>query len=309
MDFGEVVSLGEVEGMPLTFEARWAASHLGLGDAWGIEPNADGSYEVKGGYGADLGTVHFEPIPGGLRVLDATGEELTTLDGWDMGFIDRWASSGPTNVQGRVPIEHRIAVVRDGTLTVFDLPGIGPGGGPSIGPGGGPGIATTDQGFTFYHPREDGTTATWVSHDGMSWSAGETIGDDPGEPRFVVEVEAKSNGPVLVTMDPPGDTRNRQRWRLSDDGTWQASTPDASGSKLAWQARMGPGTLLIREGTQIEFLRDGDDRSEPMGAEALRLTPGNNLWGGAISERAVVISTLRGGLHHHWIIRFDDLAD
>jgi hypothetical protein len=309
MYFGEVVSRAAMEVMPLAFEARWAASHLGLGDAWGIEPNADGSYGVKGGYGADLGTVRFEPIPGGLRVLDATGEELTTLDGWDMGFIDRWASSGPTNVQGRIPIEHRIAVVRDGTLTVFDLPGIGPGGSSGIGPGGGSGIATTDQGFTFYHPREDGTTATWVSHDGMSWSAGETIGDDPGEPRFVVEVEARPNGPVLVTMDPPGDTRNRQRWRLSDDGTWQASTPDASGSKLAWQARMGPGTLLIREGAQIEFLRDGDDRSEPMGAEALRLTPGNKLWGGAISERAVVISTLRGGLHHHWIVRFDDLAE
>jgi hypothetical protein len=307
MYFGEVVSQGAVEVMPLAFEARWAASHLGLGDAWGIEPNADGSYGVKGGYGADLGTVRFEPIPGGLRVLDATGEELTTLDGWDMGFIDRWASSGPTNVQGRVPIEHRIAVVRDGTLTVFDLPGIGPGGGPGIATTGGSGIATTDQGFTYYHPREDGTTATWDSRDGMSWSAGETLGDDPGEPRFVDEVEARPSGPVLTTGS--GDIDTRQRWRRTDDGTWQASIPGTMGPKLAWQARIGAGTLSVRGGTKLEFLRDGDAQPERIGTRDLRLKPGNRLWGGAIGEHAAVISTQRGGRHHHWIIRFDDLAE
>ena len=303
MGFDEVVSKDGVEVMPLTFTARWAASHLLPGEAWGIEPLGDGMFQVKGGYGEDLDVVRFEPTEGGLRVVDASGSELATLNGWDMGFIERWASSWLYG-EGRIPIEHRIGMVRDGALVAVELPGLGPGGTTSVAP--------TDEGITLFQSQEDGTTETWHLRDGLSWSPGDVIGHDPAEPRHISRVRARGTGLEAETHGPDGGPS--QTWRSADGTTWQRFERAQNEAKPDWQARIGSGRLVIQKGTKLEFRPDDGSEStridtKRMGLKARPDRKAGKLRGGAISDHAVVISRRQGGVHDHWIIVFDDLRD
>ena len=289
--------------MPLTFMARWAASHLVPGEAWGIEPLGGGMFQVRGGYGEDSTWCVSRLTEGGLRVVDASGAERANLIG------GTWASSsaGPQVGyidEGRVPIEHRIGVVRDGALVAAELPGMGPGGAIWAAP--------TDEGSTVFQSQEDGTTETWRSRDGLSWWHGDVIGHDPAEPRYITLVRALGSVLEAEAQDPAGGPS--QTWRSPDGTTWQRFEQTRNDEKPDWQAPIGSDRLVIEKGTEPEF-RPGDGSesmridTKRMGLKARPDRKAGRLRGGGISDHAVVISRRQGGVHDHWIIVFDDLRD
>jgi hypothetical protein len=310
--FGVVASVGRTDAVAMTFEARTAASFLGLtgsdgADQWvSLVALGGGRYEAFGGYGAERGVIRFEPVDGGLRVIDdQTGAQLKELAGVDMSFIERWSTNGDPvksastgNPTMHIPIEHRIGVVVDGELTSVELPGSGPGGRSF-------GLVGSAEGFSAIQLRPDGSLQSWRSPDGVTWTAGEQVGDDPDEPHDVMGLSEGPEG--LLALDPT----QRIRWTTTDGVDWRSA---GRGVRLGQTGRIGPGWLRLK-GRVLDFYPDGGGKVLQVDLEPLRLKL-DTKGGGFFSRDAISPNTFRYAVSEgvgsrwqrdQWIITFDDL--
>jgi hypothetical protein len=307
--FGVVARAGGTDAVAMTFVARTAASFLGLpgseGDGQWVSLVALGGdrYQAYGGYGGDRGVIRFEPTDGGIRVIDdETGAQLNELAGVDMGFIERWSQNGEpiestsTNDPPvmHIPIEYRVGVVVDGELTSIELPGTGPR--RSFG------LVGSDEGFSALLLRPDGMLQSWRSPDGVTWTAGEQVGDDPDEPRDVLGLSEGPEGLLLHSTEGI-------RWTTTDGVDWQLAEPGL----LRGHGRIGPGWLRFRSRT-MEFYPDGGGKVQQVGLGPLRLKLAKGP--GFSSRDAISPNTFRYAVSEgvgsrwqrdQWIITFDDL--
>jgi hypothetical protein len=202
-----VASNGRIAIVPLTYRVWDMSETLGLHfDASGsyqpgathLEAGDGGTYIVRGGYGEELATVRFEETSDGLRVLRGDDrQELAVARDLDLAFIERWADS-------MAPVTERRLAIIDGSDVRFGTI-------PKVPTGSTLGVWAKDDSFIAAAPGPDGFLQTWSSRDGDAWVAGETIGDDDGEPAGFWYVP----------------------WR-SGDGTWRATTRDANDRFMNW---------------------------------------------------------------------------
>jgi hypothetical protein len=302
---GRVASVGGTEAVTMTFEARTAASFLGLTgpDQWvSLLALDEGRYQAVGAYGAELGVIRFEPVDGGLRVIDdETGARLKELPGVDMGFIERWVQNGSPSGDPtmHVPVEHRVAVVVDGELTSIELPRIGPASRSF-------GLVGSEEGFTAFLVRPDGVMQSWRSTDGVDWTASEPVGDDPDEPDAVTDL---LEGPQSLLAFDPGSGRG---WVTTTGVDWQWAGPGYMQGGLAG-GRFGQGWLRMRP-QRLQFYPDGGEVQE-VDVRPLHLRGDTNGPGfefrDAISPNTIRWAASEGvgsrWRRDQWIVTFDDL--
>ena len=244
--------------------------------------------------------MRFEETSDGLRILRADdGHELAVSRDLDLTFIQRWADSTE-------PVtERRLAIIEAGDVrfgTMPDAPA-----GTSVG------VWAQDDSFIAAAPGPDGFLRTWSSRAGDAWVAGETIGDDDGEPAGFYYVP----------------------WR-SGDGTWRATTRNArdgfknwaSSDLNDWQRVVGGkiklGDHLVKL-TGRQLLIEGGDRRPELELDITpfrkrqripRMADGDVNCGGGSSGTAELGAGLLAHFRTHdcrstdiWMIEFKRFAD
>lgn len=253
-------------------------------------------YRVRDANGIDLGTIRFEAMLGGVRVVDeADGAVLAEIPGIDPAFIDRWAASGQAG---------------DRSWVLF-----GPDGSRELRPP----TETDDPDYwiaddllmtTFVSP--DGLPEVWRSADGATWEQAFVVGDDPGEPRRPAELHFW-DGQFVASSWRSG---SEQRWVSDDGATWQKVAVDREPGYPS--ARAGDTWLALSgfddDGyhRSLRFLRD-NGKAKRVGVRRLRIDgefePGMHRVGpGVLAVHGLFPRGAKPDKRVIWIIQFDDLV-
>jgi hypothetical protein len=192
-------------------------------DLIGTVESAAAFHEVGYGQGDLIATVRIEDVGNGLRVIDNEDDsELTTLDGISLEYVERWASG---DWPGAV---HRLGILAGDALADLDLP-------DTMSQALQTAFFVDDSGFGAYTLGPERLVHVHRSEDGRDWTRTSTIGDDPGEPSDVQDVDTEQGAVVIRAGDVD--------WISPDGLTWQ---PRDDGDEFNPGDVFDPGVLSIR---------------------------------------------------------------